>query len=138
MIPCSLFPFHLSVYNSIIPKIHIMITMSTGVTEETFIHITQLYFYLPSKQNTVFTRRLWGVYGVPSHIFVLLWNKLFQKLLISGYKPKHLLWTLNFLNAYSSEHVNCGMWKWGEKTDRKCTWTVIQKTAELKIVGINY
>lgn len=104
------------------------------VTENTFIFITRVYCYLPTNKTNVFMRGFRGMYVVPPHVCNSLWTQLSNKILLSAFQPMHVLWTLQFLKSYISEHINCGVWRWDEKRHCKRTWHVIERIASFEIV----
>lgn len=48
-----------------------------------------------------------------------------HRILPRGYRPKHLLWTLNFLLTYEKERRRCLTMKADRKTMRKFVWPTI-------------
>ena len=78
-----------------------------------------------------YTRRDFkSAFGVSPEVSALAWNLLdFSD--APDAQPKHLLWALIFLKAYTRESVLCGMAGVCRKTLRKRIWPMIRKIAGL-------
>ena len=108
--------------------------------------------------DTTMRRRFIGNFGCLPDTCALLWNKCltsgfecfyaevesFKTLKLKGmkkktlhqnyppYKPRHLLWALNFLKAYSTEEQKNALGKETEKTMREWIWKFIEAISSLK------
>ncbi len=70
-------------------------------------------------------RRFKSHFGVTPFVCSIIWHKIFDKA-PDDYKPKHLLWGLNFLKQYTTEHTRHSLFGADEKTIRKWTWITVE------------
>lgn len=78
-------------------------------------------------------RRFRAFFGVTPTVCLRVWNLIIRELPI-GSKPKHLLWCLNYLKQYSTEHMRRTIFNADEKSIRKWTLIFIQHLADLTVV----
>lgn len=77
-------------------------------------------------------RRYKSMFGVSPSICFKIW-KLLE--IPPSIKPIHLLWTLNFLKQYNTEHTSKAIFKINEKTYRKYVWIIVEALAEINVVS---
>lgn len=81
------------------------------------------------------TRRFKSFFGVTPYVCSIVWTKIVGIAPI-GFLPKHLLWGLNFLKQYTSEHKRHSTLNADEKTIRKWTWIAVKLLSGLKMVKL--
>lgn len=84
-----------------------------------------------TQSTNVGNRRFQEHFGVPPIICSIIWDIIKQS---SEVRPCHLLWALQFLKTYNTEHVMCSILKVDEKTLRKWVWKTIDLIADLSVV----
>lgn len=80
-------------------------------------------------------RRFKSFFGVNPDICLIIWDMIKSEAPLHS-KPKHLLWCLNFLKQYSTEHERRSIFKADEKTIRKWTWIFVELLSNLSVVCI--
>ncbi len=81
-------------------------------------------------------RRFRSGLGISSHVCSWYWNRLEEeRLLPTGFQPKHFIWTLLFMKLYCAESVNAAICGCDEKTFRKWSWLGMQAIGELELVS---
>lgn len=106
----------------------------TMITPDVFVSLAGSTFFICASSKAVMERRFRAVFEVSPFIAACVWNFLLPQLCHYSL-PKHLLWTLHFLKCYSTEHVNCFLWKCSEKSFRKWCWYFVRKIAALPVVS---
>lgn len=78
-------------------------------------------------------RRFRCFFGITPSMCKIVWELLRERIPL-GAEPKHLLWGLNFLKQYDTEHVRRVIFNSDEKTIRKWSWIFIKLIADLNVV----
>lgn len=82
-------------------------------------------------------RRFKSHFGVTPFVCAIIWDKIFGEA-PNDYKPKYLLWGLNFLKHYSNEHTRHSLLRADEKTIRKWTWITVKLMSSMDVVNSNF
>lgn len=80
-------------------------------------------------------RRFKSFFGVTPYVCSIVWTQIVGVAPI-GFEPKHLLWGMNFLKQYTTEHNRHSTLKADEKTIRKWTWIAVKLMSGLKMVKV--
>jgi len=81
-------------------------------------------------------RRFRAAMGISPDLCSWYWNQLEkEKLVPTGFLPKHFLWTLLFLKLYCSETINACICDCDKKTFRKWSWIGIKAIVDLDLVS---
>lgn len=80
------------------------------------------------------TRRFKSHFGVTPFVCSIIWMKIIEQA-PDDYKPKHLLWGLNFLKTYTDEHARHSLFGADEKTIRKWTWVTVKLMSSMDVVN---
>lgn len=98
----------------------------------TFLRLGNIYTKATSNTNTNL-RRFTSFFGITPKVCARIWEMI-KSSLPAGSKPTHLLWSLNFLKQYNTEHTRRSLFKADEKTLRKWTWVFIELMSNLNVV----
>lgn len=86
------------------------------------------------QKMTIKERRFKSHFGIRPNVCEIVWTQIIERAPV-GFKPKHLLWGLNFLKQYSDEHNRHSLFKADEKTIREWSWKTVRLLSDLDVVS---
>jgi len=105
--------------------------MIISVPPETFLELARDIKGMPraNLRSKNFERNYRTLFGVSPLVTSDLWNLCSVRLDEIHAMPKHLLWSLAFINVYATEDVMCSLLGCDRKTFRKWVWPVLDAIA---------
>ena len=106
-------------------------SMIISVPPETFLELARDIKGMPraNLRSKNFERNYRTLFGVSPLVTSDLWNLCSVRLDEIHAMPKHLLWSLAFINVYATEDVMCSLLGCDRKTFRKWVWPVLDAIA---------